>query len=426
MLKWIKRILQVLLFTLLVSLLLGRSDSLAADKIEQVRAYTRMDEFDFISWTVNALWVKVTQASLATPGYLTPAEQRQVIYEYLKEVERVNQITAQINALFANPAIKDPHAQSLALRQTLDQENARMAQLAPLAEAVLESQVAVIAAQDGLTLGGQPIPPILYHSTNPPDALIISPRSQIRQDADISLNPGLATESKDALENRLQKNLGVSALVVGIGGIGLYPTMVLRTTDLNWLAETISHEWIHNYLTLRPLGISYDASPVLRSINETTASLAGREIGQALIRRYYPERAPQPPQPDNPGGQNSNGGSTPAQPVFNFNAEMHLTRITVEQMLAEGKIDQAESYMETRRQFLWTHGYQIRKINQAYFAFYGAYNDVSNGGNANGSAGNDPVGPAVVTFRKKFTTLGEFINRISWITSLDQLQAAAH
>src|SRR5450759_1549655 len=127
MLKWIKRILQVLLFTLLVSLLLERSDSLAADKIEQVRAYTRMDEFDFISWTVNALWVKVTQASLATPGYLTPAEQRQVIYEYLKEVEQVNQITAQINALFANPAIKDPHAQSLAQRQTLDQENARMA-----------------------------------------------------------------------------------------------------------------------------------------------------------------------------------------------------------------------------------------------------------------------------------------------------------
>ncbi len=72
---------------------------------------------------------------------------------------------------------------------------------------------------------------------------------------------------------------------------------------------------------------------------------------------------------------------------------------------------------------LWNHGYQIRKLNQAYFAFYGAYNDI--GGGAGGQAGSDPVGPAVAALRAKSATLGDFLNRVAWITSLSQLEQAA-
>ena len=46
--------------------------------------------------------------------------------------------------------------------------------------------------------------------------------------------------------------------------------------------------------------------------------------------------------------------------------------------------------MEQRRQLFVENGYYIRKLNQAYFAFYGAYADVPGG-----AAGEDPVGPAV-------------------------------
>jgi len=52
---------------------------------------------------------------------------------------------------------------------------------------------------------------------------------------------------------------------------------------------------------------------------------------------------------------------------------MHKTRVLVDQMLSEGKIEEAEDYMEERREFLWEHGYHIRRLNQAYFAFYGSY-----------------------------------------------------
>ena len=90
------------------------------------------------------------------------------------------------------------------------------------------------------------------------------------------------------MEDSVETTLDKSALVVAIGGVGVYPTMVQSTTDLNWLAEVVSHEWTHNYLTLRPLGVNYDTSPELRTINETTASIVGKEIGRALIEALLP------------------------------------------------------------------------------------------------------------------------------------------
>jgi len=98
---------------------------------------------------------------------------------------------------------------------------------------------------------------------------------------------------------------------------------------------------------------------------------------------------------------------------------MHITRITVDALLAEGKIEEAESYMETRREFFWEHGYAIRKLNQAYFAFYGAYADVPGG-----AAGEDPVGPAVRTLRAQSASLTAFIKEISQMSTFDELQAA--
>src|SRR6185503_20975744 len=81
----------------------------------------------------------------------------------------------------------------------------------------------------------------------------------------------------------------VSTLVVGIGGVGVYPTMVTETTDLRWMLETIAHEWTHNYLNVRPLGINYSTTPELRTMNETTASIAGSEVGTYVLQNYYAE-----------------------------------------------------------------------------------------------------------------------------------------
>ena len=106
-------------------------------------------------------------------------------------------------------------------------------------------------------------------------------------------------------------------------------------------------------------------------------------------------------------------------PPFDFRAEMHETRVHADELLAEGKIDEAEAYMEARRQIFWQNGYLIRKLNQAYFAFYGAYADVPGG-----AAGEDPVGPAVRALRAQSKSLADFVNTIAWMTSFEQLQQA--
>jgi len=129
--------------------------------------------------------------------------------------------------------------------------------------------------------------------------------------------------------NTVSSKLDVSALVVDIGGVGIYPTMVEQSSDANWVITTIAHEWTHNFLTLRPLGLNYDTNNSLRTMNETTAEIVGTEIGQQVIDRYYPElkgASDNPSQTQYGLADASNQTST-----FDFNAEMHDTRVTVDQ-----------------------------------------------------------------------------------------------
>jgi hypothetical protein len=417
-LKILKIVLNCLVTFAFSLIILGASSIPPADQIERVRIYTRNIEFDYVSWTMDALWLKVSQVALGTSQQLSPDRQHQLVEQYLQLVGETSQLNRKITTIFADPKVGDPTQASQELRQDLEQKKERMEQLTPVAEAILQTDVASIAYEQGLTLGGQPVPPVLYHSTDLPLALILSPRNKIHEEDDVSLQPGMNAKEMDDLERRVLANSNLSALVVPVGGIGIYPTMVDNTTDLNWLAEVISHEWTHNYLTLRPLGVSYMGSPELRTMNETTATLVGHELGRAVIRRYFPERVP-PPAQENPPPP-----SPQEPPKFNFQAEMHKTRVATDDLLLQKRINDAETYMESRRQFFWDNGYQIRKINQAYFAFYGAYNDVSAGGGATGQAGSDPVGPAVVALRQKSASLADFLNRISWMVSFDQLKKA--
>lgn len=103
--------------------------------------------------------------------------------------------------------------------------------------------------------------------------------------------------------------------------------------------------------------------------------------------------------------------------VFNFRAEMRKTRVRVDELLAEGKVDEAEAYMEARRLYFWDQGYGLRKLNQAYFAFYGSYNDQPGGG----ASGSDPVGPAVRRLWAGSPDLKSFIALVRGVRSFDDL-----
>jgi hypothetical protein len=344
---------------------------------------------------------------------MTPEARHRLVLTYMDLVQQIQRAEREVRSAYSDPNVANPEVATAATRQRLEGLYAQRDRIAPLAESILQGQLNSIASDMGLVVGGQAIPPVLFHSTPLPLQLTISPRDVIRREADISLSPDLTLDQQVALEERVDKALDVSSLVVRIGGIGLYPTMVDQTSNLNWLSEVIAHEWIHNFLTLRPLGISYMESPELRTMNETTAAIAGIEIGRALLERYYPEMAPPP--------STGSSGTTPAPDpnAFSFNKEMHTTRVKVDQLLAEGKIEEAEDYMEQRRQLFWENGYGIRKLNQAYFAFHGAYAD-----EPLGAAGEDPVGAAVRALRAQSPSLTHFLNQISWMTSFEQLKQA--
>lgn len=405
--------------TLLV-LILSSSVSLPGDQYERVRTFTRDIEFNFVSWTFEAVWGKLEQAVLGVYSYIEYQERPQLVLEYLSLVNDIRDKEAQLAYIYTNPEIADPLASSAAIRSELYQLYQQRHDLQPLAEAVLQEQLSTVIAELDLAIGGQTFPPVLFQTTPPPFALIVSPRDKIQQEANISILPEMTLDEIVELEAKVDQTLDVSTLVVSIGGIGLYPTMVMQSTDMNWLMETIAHEWVHNYLTLRPLGINYMTSPQLRTINETVAGMVGKELGQEVIERYYPELLPQSPQPS-PDPDLAAVSESIEPPKFDFRSEMHTTRLTVDRLLAEGKIDVAEYYMELRRQIFWENGYHIRKLNQAYFAFHGAYADVPGG--AAGSI-EDPIGDAVRALRANSTSLAEFLKRISWMWSLEQLQAA--
>jgi hypothetical protein len=414
---WYLRLLQgveIFLYTLFFAGLLGGSSLMVSTlSSDAARRYTRSVEFDYVSWTLEAFAVKLDQASLGTPYYFSQSSRHRIVVDYLHLMDAILSDEDKINQLYSNPTVRDPAAAAQPLQDQLNGLNGQDIQLAPMAESVLQEQIADTLADLGLTTGGQPLPPVLFHMSPLPYDLIISPRDKIQEDATISLIPTLSVDQQNSIENQVDSGLNVSSLVVPVGGIGSYPTMVERTTALDWLSDTIAHEWTHNWLSLRPLGLNYDTTPELRTMNETTASISGGEISALVLKKYYPELAVEY------GIQNVSQPRSPVQATFDFNNEMHITRVHVDELLAQGKVSEAETYMEQRRQFFFDNGYAIRKLNQAYFAFYGAYANVPGG-----AAGEDPVGPAVRLLRAQSASLTDFLKKISQMSSFQQLQAA--
>jgi len=395
----------------LLTLLMVGASIQQRDPISQIRRYTRSIEFDFFDWTLDALFIKLEQYSLGTAGYLWETDRHDLVLTYFDKVREARTIELRLQEVLTDPNLEAPEITATPIIAERNDVWRILSELEPIVETVLQEQVATVLSEIGVHLLGTPFPPVAFHFTKPPMALIISPREVIRQDANISLTADLTLEKQIKLEEDVEEAINISSLVVPVGGIGIYPTMIQETSSVAWLTETIVHEWIHNYLTLRPLGMNYFASPELRTMNETAANLMGKEIGRMVLEQYYPAFVPPPPveTPSTP--------PPPTEPpIFDFRAEMRETRVTVNDLLAKGKIEEAEAYMEVRRQIFWEQGYRFRRLNQAYFAFYGAYADVPGG-----AAGEDPVGAAVRELWARIGSPVQFLRKIAWMDEYQDL-----
>ncbi|MBI3241038.1 MAG: hypothetical protein HYZ49_01930 [Chloroflexi bacterium] len=398
--------------------LIGRDAPVLTDINVQVSVRVGALQFDFVGWTLEALGFKAAQTLSTEQSYLDTDQRKQIVLDYFDLLDQSLKLNREIDDIFADPNQADPASASAGLNAELAEIRACMNEIQPIAEAVLQEQIAAVLAEEGFAVGGQIVPPVSFHITALPGFLVVSPRDRIELQSYANIEPGLTAEDEVALEEKIETELNVSALVVPLGGLGTYPTMIYETSNLNYTLEVGAHEWTHNYLTLRPLGINYEGSPELRTMNEVAATLAGQEIGQQVIARYYPERVPPPPVPTVAPTLAPAPTPTPDPNRFDFNLQMHETRVKVDELLAAGKIAEAEAYMEARRQVFLDHGYRIRKLNQAYFAFYGAYNI------GLGAGGRDPVGPAVRQLRDRSQSIKAFLDTLSWMTSFGDLQEA--
>jgi hypothetical protein len=259
-------------------------------------------------------------------------------------------------------------------------------------------------------------PPLSFELEELPHLLIISPRERIERIAEVMLIQDLDAEAIDAIEGRCDA-LGVSSLVLDLGGFGgTFPTFVADDASLEWTIPTVVEEWLHQYLAFTPLGFQLVLgylrlleNPDAAALNETVAGIVSEEVGQAVLERYYPAYA-----------RRLQAGVTEAPPpdpgAFDFNQEMREIRLTVDALLAAGQAEQAERLMEERRQALLAQGYFIRKLNQAYFAFYGTY--------AAEPTSVDPLGEQVRELRKRSPSLPAFLRMASHWTSREDVTEA--
>ena len=227
-------------------------------------------------------------------------------------------------------------------------------------------------------------PPLDFELDRPPKLLAVSPRERIELDRSYLLVPGLEPEAVAAVESETEET-GVSALVVNTGGIATYPSVIPELASYRSAVETVIHEWLHQYLAFYPLGRSYFSGQEARTLNETVANLAGRELADLFVQRYgLPTPSPSQTSAD-----------------FDFRSEMRSLRLRVEELLAEGRVEEAERLMNEKRDEFEARGVYIRRINQAYFAFYGSYADTP------GSI--DPIGPKLQRLRDRSGSVAEFV-----------------
>lgn len=375
----------------------------AHDFNKQLRDITGPYRFDLVGWELNAL---IREAGKLFSRHESTGN---ATATYFANVERIKRLESEIKAVNAGNRQGD----LASLEDELGELQQQNAELAGIVERLLETQIREAFSQQGIFNPADKslsikvgFPPVNIHIAKPPHLLVVSPRDRIESIREVTLLPDMTREDMESIEAEID-SLGVSSLVVGLGGISTYPSYVTDKADVRFMLDTAGEEWLHQYLSFTPLGFLYvlDLAGIRRNydiatMNETVASMISKEIGAIIYQQYYtPDEAADEEQATESG--------------FDFNKEMREIRKAVDDYLARGEIELAEEFMEQKRQYLAENGYYIRKLNQAYFAFHGAY--------ADSPTSISPIGAELKELRSQSDSLKEFLDTVTGMTSRQDL-----
>ena len=277
-------------------------------------------------------------------------------------------------------------------------------------EELLESALSAELISLGLHQDGEFIwPPVDFRIDDTPHVLVTSPRHVIERDSVRILKPDLIEDEKLQIENEIFHNANLSSIVLPTGGLASYPNLVPSDYSLLPLLEVSAHEWLHAYLIFHPLGRAYWSNSDMTSLNETLANLAGKEIGRTVYNQLTGEDIETLEPPYIPKHEDEDSEE------FDFREFMHSTRHRADELLEDGQIEQAETYMEDRRKVLVENGHNIRKLNQAFFAFHGLY--------ADGPASTSPLARQMWDLRQQSANAGELIKTLQTVSNYDDFLA---
>ncbi len=363
--------------------------------------------FNFARWESGAIVHEINQWLFGKREKID--DEIGVVVDYFSSTERIKIIESKIEA--ANAGNRESGLASIEVE--LNELEEQSAASKETVEGIIESQIRNTLAEQGIfnpmvevKIG---FPPVNFRLEKPPYLLVISPRDRIESIREIILKPSLTLEEMEDIEARVD-GLGVSSLVVELGGLGAtYPTFVTDEASLRSTLYTTAEEWLHQYLVFKPLGFLYllDLTGLARNyeiatMNETLAGIVSKEIGSMVYEKYYPDY------------ENGAELDQETESEFDFNREMREVRKAVDTYLAQGEIEQAEEFMEQKRQYLISMGYYIRKLNQAYFAFHGTYADKP--------AFISPIGLELKELRARSASLKDFLNTVAAMTSRQDLK----
>ena len=255
---------------------------------------------------------------------------------------------------------------------------------------------------EGLDTKGFIFPPVLIKIFDPPLLLVTSPRNLISREKEILLDSSMKNSRKNIIEQKILAEENLSAVILEIGGLASYPSMIKPNTNFERLFELTAHEWLHQYLIFYPLGRSIFKNNEMNEINETLANIFGKEISKKIctneLYKIYCE---------------NNELTTTTNKNFDYDLFMKETRKNVDFLLKNNNISKAEKYMEDRRKNLEDEGILIRKINQAWFAFHGTYTD--------SPTSVSPVFSILKKIQEDTENMKEFIDILKNISNYEQL-----
>lgn len=362
-------------------------------------------KYSLLQWELSNFmdkWVRQTGQLLPWVSEDVRSVKNQLAQDFFEMGRRQRSLERRLSFSTTNgEALSAEEARSM--RTEIEEIVERRAAMRPQVEEAVEAEISSILGDANFKSRiGLIFPPVDTVYSSSPTVLVLSPRDRIHRQETILLSPGISEEERNRIEELVLLEENLSALVENTGGVATYPSVVSDASSMHHAVVITAHEWLHHWFFFQPLGQHFWDSSEMTTLNETAATLGGQEIGDLAFSAMTGKK----------GARGPKSGSPPIPGALDFNEAMRETRLKAEELLARGKIEEAEAYMEERRQFIADNGRFIRKINQAYFAFHGSY--------ADSPASVSPINEQLKELRRRSDSLEDYLKTVASFSSIQE------